>query len=295
MNATIQRILNTADMAEGSADALHALGFVLGGRYRLLERIGEGGMGIVWRGLDLDLDEVVAIKFMREEMAKDQRLRGYFLREIKFARRVTHRNVARVFEFGHTDGLYYLTMEFIAGESLYARLSRSGQRPPMWVLDLASGLCRGLAAALAVGVVHGDIKPANIMLAPSRGGVITDFGIARALNEPLTGEECMSGTPLYMAPEQILTGLIMPQSDVYSLGVVLFEALTGRSPWLTCDVGTLLDLKAHGHEPALGAIAPELPRVWLDLLSDCMRAELRHRPRDVRALLLRLAALRGLG
>ncbi len=266
--------------------------FVLGGRFRLMEQLGAGGMGIVWRGLDLDLDEIVAIKFLREDMATDPRLLGYFRRELKLARRVTHRNVARVFELGHTDDLYYITMEFIAGESLHTRLYRSGQRPSMWVISLAAGLCRGLAAALAVGVVHGDIKPANVLLAPSRGGVITDFGIARALSEPLTGEECMTGTPQYMAPEQILYGLITPQSDVYSLGILLFEALTGRSPWTTCDVGELLDLKANGHEPELGVIAPDLHREWLDLLTDCLRAEPQHRPSNVRVLLQRLMALR---
>lgn len=266
--------------------------FVLGGRYRLIERIGEGGMGIVWRGVDLDLEEVVAIKFLREDLATDPRLRGLFLREIKFARRVTHRNVARVFEFGHTDGLYYLTMEFIAGESLLARLNRGGARPSMWVLELAAGLCRGLAAALAVNVVHGDIKPGNILLAPGRGGVITDFGIARALSEPLSGDESVGGTPYYMAPEQITYGELIPASDVYALGVLLFEALTAVSPWPNCEPQALLELKAQGYEPDLHYIAPTLHSDWIDLLSECLRAEPAGRPRDVRALLVRLARIR---
>lgn len=266
--------------------------FLLAGRYRLLERIGEGGMGIVWRGVDLDLEEVVAIKFLREDMATDPRLLALFRREIKFARRVTHRNVARVFEFGHTDGLYYLTMEFIAGESLQARLDRSGPRPSMWVLDLGASLCRGLAAALAVNVVHGDIKPGNILLTPGRGAVITDFGIARALSEPLSGEESTGGTPHYMAPEQIQSGELTPASDVYALGVVLFEALTARSPWPCCEQALLLELKAEGYEPDLHYLAPGLPGGWLALLGECLRVDPSRRPRDVRALLLRLAMIR---
>ena len=266
--------------------------FLVAGRYRLLERIGEGGMGIVWRAMDLDLEEVVAIKFLREDMATDSRLLGLFRREVKFARRVTHRNVARVFEFGHTDGLYYLTMEFIAGESLQARLNRSGPRPAMWVLDLGASLCRGLAAALAVGVVHGDIKPGNILLTPGRGAVITDFGIARALSEPLAAEEAMGGTPYYMAPEQILCGQLTPASDVYALGVVLFEALTARGPWPSCEPVVLLELKAQGYEPDLRYLAPSLQADWLALLGECLCTDPSRRPRDVRALLLRLAAIR---
>ncbi|MBL8972838.1 MAG: serine/threonine protein kinase [Myxococcales bacterium] len=267
--------------------------FVLAGRYRLLERVGEGGMGVVWRAQDLDLDEVVAVKFLREDLASDPRLVAAFRREIKLGRRVTHRNVARVFEFGHTDELYFLTMEFIVGESLHAHLYRCGPRPALWVLELAAGLCRGLAAALAVGVVHGDIKPGNILMSPGRGAVITDFGIARALSEPLAREECLGGTPHYMAPEQALYGQLIPASDVYSVGLVLFEALAGRSPWPTHDPRALLELKAAGHEPALGSLAPQLRPEWLALLTACLRAEPGDRPRDVRALLLRLAALRG--
>lgn len=275
-----------------TVDVLDSLGFVLGGRYRLFECIGEGGMGIVWRGIDLDLDEIVAIKFLREDLASDARLRGYFIREFKFARKVTHRNVVRVFDLGHTDELYYLTMEFIAGESLLARLYRVGPRPSMWVLDMAVGLCRGLAAALAVGVVHGDIKPGNILLTPGRGGVITDFGIATALNEPLVRDECMAGTPQYMAPEQITRRVITPQSDVYALGTVVFEALTATSPWPSLDPMTLLEIKACGFEPDLRALAPDLHDGWIALLTDCLRIEPERRPSDVRALLQRLSALR---
>jgi len=287
--------LKVAPVRPAPASEAASLGhlFLLDDRYRLLARVGEGGMGVVWRALDLDLDEIVAVKFLREDLANDPRLVAAFRREIKLGRRVTHRNVARVFEFGHTDELYFLTMEFIAGESLHAHLHRCGPRPALWVLELAAGLCRGLAAALAVGVVHGDIKPGNILMSPGRGAVITDFGIARALSEPLAREEYLGGTPHYMAPEQALHGQLSPASDVYSVGIVLFEALAGRSPWPTRDARALLELQAAGHEPALRSLAPQVRPEWLELLTACLRAEPGDRPRDVRALLLRLAALRG--
>jgi len=164
------------DIANGPSP----LDFVLGGRYQLFECIGEGGMGIVWRGHDLDLDEIVAIKFLREDLATDERLRGFFRREIKFARRVTHRNVVRVFEFGHTDELYYLTMEFIVGESLPTRLHRVGPRPSMWVIDLGAGLCRGLSAALEVGVVHGDIRTTGGAQSGAEQRAADDYGLHTA-------------------------------------------------------------------------------------------------------------------
>lgn len=168
---------------------------LLVGRYQLLERIGEGGMGVVWRAFDLDLEEPVAIKFLRDEFAADDTLRAWFRREVKLARRVTHRNVARVFEFGRDGDAYFLTMEFVPGESLLARLERAPSLASAEVWHLAFGLCQGLAAAHAAGVIHGDIKPANVLLAPGRGAVLTDFGVARVLSEAHL-EANLGGTPL---------------------------------------------------------------------------------------------------
>ena len=276
----------------GAAHSAEGTPAVLVDRYQLLERIGAGGMGVVWRCFDLDLEETVAIKFLHDEFAKDETLRGWFRREVKLARRVTHSNVARVYEFGRDGTRYFLTMEFVEGESLQALLDR-GSVPLAQIPPLASSLCRGLAAAHAVGVVHGDIKPANIMLAPGRGAVLTDFGIARVLSEAHIREESSGGTPIYMAPELLLGGALTLQSDIYAVGVVLFEALTGKLPWAIDDMLLFLEEKCSGSAPDLRKIAPGLSPPWLQLITNCMHVDPLMRPESARALLDRLAAMPG--
>lgn len=263
------------------------------GRYQLLERIGEGGFGVVWRCLDLDLEEPVAIKFIRDELANDRELRTSLRREVKLARRVTHPNVARVFEFGHDGDLYFLTMEFVPGETLQSLLGREGPLPRERALSLARSLCSGLAAAHEAGVIHGDIKPGNILVSPGRGAVLTDFGIARSLSEVHQANGMSVGTPIYMAHEQFTGASKSLQSDVYAVGVVLFEALTGKSPWPTNDLLALLTLKHEAREPDLRRLAPELPGAWIDLLGACMRNDPAQRPQNARSLLERLNALEG--
>ena len=273
---------------EGPSFGADAPPSILLGRYQLLERIGEGGMGVVWRCFDLDLEEPVAIKFLRDEFAKDEGLRASFRREVKLARRVTHPNVARVYEFGRDDNIYFLTMEYIEGESLQTLLDR-GPLAPSRVAALALGLCRGLAAAHAAGVIHGDIKPGNIMVGPRRGAVLTDFGVSRVLSEAHLPDSDWRGTPIYMAPEQLMSGVLTVQCDVYAIGVVLVEALTGQLPWP--EMADMLQDKFSGHEPDLKALAPGLSPAWLGLIIDCLRTDRGLRPADARALLGRLAAL----
>jgi eukaryotic-like serine/threonine-protein kinase len=265
---------------------------VISGRYQLLERLGEGGMGVVWRCFDLDLEEPVAVKFLREDLAKDDLLRAYFRREVKLARRVTHPNVARVFEFGRDGALHYLTMEFIAGESLQTLIERDGRVEGEAMPRLATSLLRGLAAAHAVGIVHGDIKPANILLDPVRGAVLADFGIARALTELPTADEGTAGTLIYMAPEQLNGGAATLQSDVYAAGVVLFQALIGALPWPSLESAELLEIKREGWQPDLKTLVPDLAPIWAELLNDCLRVDPALRPAGAGALRSRLAELR---
>ena len=205
---------------------------LLAGRYQILERIGEGGMGIVCRGFDLDLEETIAVKFLRADLAEDDTLRTRFRREVKLARRVTHPNVARVFEFGRDGPLCFLTMEFVPGESLQVLLARAAILPPPEVRALAVNLCEALAAAHDAGVVHRDVKPGNLLVRPNGTLVLTDFGIARSeMAAQLTAAGSVLGTASYISPEQAAGATASPASDIYALGVVAYQCLSGRRPF----------------------------------------------------------------
>jgi eukaryotic-like serine/threonine-protein kinase len=202
-------------------------GHTLAGRYDVLELVGTGGMGAVYRARDRELDEVVALKVIKRELASVPAMVERFRYEVKLARRVTHVNVARTFELGTADGVMFCTMELVEGESLTKRLAR-GRLPIDEAVAVACAVCDGLAAAHAADVIHRDIKPDNILLAADGRVVLADFGVA-AVGVAWTGE--LSGTPAYMAPEQARGERPTPAADVYSVGVVVREMVTGaRSP-----------------------------------------------------------------
>jgi eukaryotic-like serine/threonine-protein kinase len=255
----------------------------IAGRYEIRGLVGMGGMGSVYRVHDRELDEVVALKFLRADALRDERALDRFRDEAKLARRVSHVNVARTFDIGEHDGQKYLTMEFVDGEPLSRVLEREGPLPLARFIDLARQICAGLAAAHAAGVVHQDLKPDNVLL--ERGGrvVISDFGIARELRaagetggsgtEGRSGAEGASagsggiiGTAAYMAPEQLEGGAIDARSDVYALGALLYEALTGAPAWGDA-------VRPH-HEPPPdpGARRSDLPASVAAIVVRCMAA-----------------------
>jgi serine/threonine-protein kinase len=202
-------------------------GRLLAGRYRIIALLGKGGMGEVYRADDLTLGQPVALKFLPDEAARDQALRERFKNEVRIARRVSHPNVCRVYDVGDFEGHTFFTMEYVDGEDLASLLRRIGRLPEDKALDIARQLCAGLAAAHAKGVLHRDLKPANIMLDGRGQVVITDFGLA-GLADQIQGAEVRSGTPAYMAPEQLAGKEVSTRSDIYSLGLVLYEVFTGK-------------------------------------------------------------------
>lgn len=208
---------------------------LVGGRYQLLELLGAGGMGSVYRVRDVELDEVVALKVLRRELVDAPGMLARFRQEVKLARRVTHRNVARTFDIGEHGGEKFLTMELIDGPSLGAVLARTGPMPVAEVVRIGLAICAGMSAAHAAGVVHRDLKPDNVLLAKDGRVVVTDFGIARAPVDAGGVAKTLGGTvgtPAYMAPEQVeASRAIDARADVYALGAVLFEALTGERAW----------------------------------------------------------------
>jgi serine/threonine-protein kinase len=202
-------------------------GRLLASRYRIVALLGKGGMGEVYRADDLTLGQAVALKFLPDEAARDEGLLERFRNEVRIARRVSHPNVCRVYDVGDIDGHTFFTMEYVDGEDLASLLRRIGRLPGDKALDIARQLCAGLAAAHSKGVLHRDLKPANIMLDGRGQVVVTDFGLA-GLTDDIRGNEIRSGTPAYMAPEQLAGKEVSVRSDIYALGLVLYEVFTGK-------------------------------------------------------------------
>jgi eukaryotic-like serine/threonine-protein kinase len=259
---------------------------VLAGRYQILGLIGAGGMGNVYQARDLELGETLALKMLRPEIVASPGALERFRREVKLARRVTHPNVARVFDIGDDEGTKFLTMELVAGESLGALLGREGRLPIPRALSIVCSVCAGLTAAHGANVVHRDLKPDNVLLGHDGRVVITDFGLARAASsdEPSLGGAPgqrsivqVSGTPAYMAPEQLdRTAVIDGRADVYALGAVLYEMLTGECPWKGENAFALAAARLLGPPPDPRARRPSLPTPLADAVA---RAMARH-PED---------------
>ena len=196
-------------------------------RYEVLSQIGTGGTGIVYKVRDLETSEIVALKVLKPEIASDPDVQENFKRELCLARKITHKNVCRIHEFNRVNGTAYTSMEFVEGESLLSRLYRVGSLPLDEALDIARQICAGLREAHAQGIVHRDLKPANIMVDRNGTVKIMDFGIARMVQRdgPMTGT--IVGTPAYMAPEQAELKPVSSCTDIYAVGLLLYEMITG--------------------------------------------------------------------
>ncbi|HWU86421.1 MAG TPA: serine/threonine-protein kinase, partial [Kofleriaceae bacterium] len=201
------------------------VGQTLAGRYDLIELLGAGGMGEVYRARDRELDELIALKVIRADLASAPDIVARFRHEVKLARRVTHANVARTFELGQADGVMFCTMQLIDGEPLVRRLARERRLAVPEAVAIACALCEALIAAHAADVIHRDIKPANVLIASDGRAVLADFGIAAVR---IADDADMSGTPAYMAPEQARGEPPTPAADVYAVGALLYEMVTGR-------------------------------------------------------------------
>jgi serine/threonine-protein kinase len=201
-------------------------GTLLGGRYRIIGLLGRGGMGEVYRATDLTLGQSVALKLLPEAAAEDEHLLERFHGEVRVARQVSHPNVCRVYDIGEAEGLPFISMEYVDGEDLSSLLRRVGRLPSDRALETARGICAGLAAAHGKGVIHRDLKPQNIMMNRRGEIMIMDFGLA-ALTDQLSGMEARNGTPAYMSPEQLKGTDVTARSDIYALGLVLYELFTG--------------------------------------------------------------------
>ncbi len=239
-------------------------GATFAGRYEVKEVLGAGGMGVVYRAFDRELQEPVAIKTLRPEaMAGGSIALDRFKQEIRLARRIAHRNVVRTYDLGEEKGMYYLTMEYVEGTSLKQLITSRGKLPATVALTVGKQLCRALEVAHAEGVIHRDIKPQNIVVEPSGFLKVMDFGIARLANPPqgkgLTEAGMSIGTPDYMSPEQLSGAELDPRSDLYAAGVVLFECLTGRVPFEAETTWALVAKHLEEEPPDPRTLSPDVP------------------------------------
>ncbi len=207
-------------------------GSTFAGRYQIIEELGKGGMGRVYKVLDTRINEKIALKLIRPEISLDKNTITRFSNELKLARKVRHKNICQMFDLGEEKGSHFITMEFVPGEDLKSMVRMSGHLAVATTVSIAKQICEGLAEAHESGVVHRDLKPGNIMIDKGGTARIMDFGIARSLKaKGITGSGVMIGTPEYMSPEQVEGKEVDQRSDIYSLGVILFEMITGRVPF----------------------------------------------------------------
>jgi serine/threonine protein kinase/Tfp pilus assembly protein PilF len=207
-------------------------GSTFAGRYQIIEELGRGGMGWVYRALDKKLNEEVALKLIKPEIASDKKTVQRFSNELKIARKITHKNVGKMFDLNEEEGTHYITMEYVSGQDLKGLIRQSKQLTVGTAISITRQICDGLSEAHSLGVVHRDLKPSNIMIDKNGNARIMDFGIARSVEgKGMTGAGVMIGTPEYMSPEQVEGKEVDPRTDIYSLGIILYEMLTGRVPF----------------------------------------------------------------
>ncbi|MDB4905341.1 MAG: protein kinase [Gemmatimonadetes bacterium] len=277
----------TLQLVTGEDDSLRP-GQTFAGRYEVKNVLGVGGMGVVYKAVDRELNETVAIKTLKPEMLQqDPTALERFKSEIRLARRISHRNVVRTHDLGEVSGRYYITMEYVEGKSLKELIQARGRLPLAVVLPIAKQLCRALEVAHEEGVIHRDIKPQNMVVEGDGVLKVMDFGIARlatrAAGQGHTQQGMIIGTPEYMAPEQLMGEEIDVRADLYAVGIVLYECLTGKMPFEADNVFTLITRVMEDVPVAPAQLAP-MPQALSDLVMRTMAKDRKDRPASAREL-----------
>jgi hypothetical protein len=252
-------------------------GSVIAERYRIVGLLGKGGMGEVYRADDLKLYQPVALKFLPDFLEHDGAALARFHREARIARQISHPNVCRVFDIGEVDGQHFISMEYVDGEDLHSLLRRIGRLPSDKAIEVARQICAGLAVAHENGVLHRDLKPANVMLDGRGRARITDFGLA-GIAEDIGREELRAGTPAYMAPEQISGKEVTTKSDIYSLGLVLYELFTGKRAFRGNSLDELIDQQTRQAPEPISSIVKDIDPLIEKIVFRCIEKDPEKRP-----------------
>ena len=264
---------------------------VAGGRYVIENTLGHGGMAVVYLARDAELGRPVALKVLAENLGGDGDVRERFVREARLAARLSHPNVVHVFDAGEDDGRPFIVMEYVPGETLADLLDRRRKLPPREATALAAQAARGLHQAHAAGLVHRDVKPQNLLLRDDGVLKIADFGIARAVDSSrLTQLGTVLGTASYIAPEQALGEAVGPQADIYSLGAVLYQLLTGRPPYDIESLAELAEQQRSGTIVPVRDLEPSVPTDVEAVVMRCLARDPKFRPSSAGELADALAA-----
>ncbi len=281
-------------MTETLQTPVHELttGSTFAGRYQVIEELGRGGMGRVYKVFDTAIKEKIALKLIRPEVASDKDTIERFSNELRLARRIGHRNVCRMFDIGEAEGARFITMEYVHGEDLKGMIRMSGSLSLGMLLSVGKQVADGLSEAHGLGVVHRDLKPQNIMIDRNGNAKIMDFGIARSVREKgITGPSVMVGTPEYMSPEQAEAKEVDQRTDIYSLGVILYEMATSRVPF-EGETALAIAMKHKGEAPKNPKqLNPSLPDDLAGVILKCLEKDKAKRYQsagDVRAELDRI-------
>ena len=284
--ATLQTQMQSRPFAPAvspPADERFLPGTVLARRYRIVNLLGRGGMGEVYRATDLMLGQPIALKFLPETASQQIQARERLSNEVRTAREITHPYVCRVHDIGEIDGQLYISMEFVDGEDLASLLSRIGRLPPAKASELAAGICAGLAAAHRKGLIHRDLKPANIMVDGRGQPRLMDFGLAASVGH-IAQAEVRHGTPLYMAPEQLAGQEVTIRSDLYALGLILYELFTGRRPYEADTIEALRAARNSSALPPPSALCSEIDPAVENIITACLAPDPARRPASANAV-----------
>lgn len=269
-------------------------GDVLGGRYEILQLLGEGGMGAVYKAMDRELDRPVALKLIRPQLAASPAILARFKQELLLARQITHRNVIRIFDLGDADGVKFITMEFVEGEDLRTLIQEKKKFPPEEAVEIMLQVCRALEAAQNVGVIHRDLKPQNIMREKTGRILVMDFGLARTMEgDGMTQTGTLVGTMEYMSPEQALAKNLDQRSDLFTVGLILYELLSGQTPFHAESAIASLIKRNQERAVPVSQCDATIPQALSDIVSKCLEREPDMRFQSAAELLQALEAWQG--